>query len=49
MSDTITTLEELNSIKKALESYPQGAHIDDIEKKIEFTIPRRTLQRRLLR
>jgi hypothetical protein len=48
MSDTITTLEELNSIKKALESYPQGAHIDDIEKKIEFTIPRRTLQRRLL-
>ena len=48
MSDKVTTIEELKSIKKALEHYPAGAFIEDIEQQIELKIPRRTLQRRLL-
>ena len=48
MSDKVTTIEELKNIKKALEHYPAGAFIEDIEQQIELKIPRRTLQRRLL-
>jgi Fic family protein len=48
MSDKVTTIEELKNIKKALEHYPEGAFIEDIEQQIELKIPRRTLQRRLL-
>ena len=48
MSDKVTTIAELKSIKKALEHYPAGAFIEDIEQQIELKISRRTLQRRLL-
>ena len=35
MSDKVTTIEELKNIKKALEHYPEGAFIEDIEQQIQ--------------
>ncbi len=38
---------ELDAIRKALATFPEGAQVPDIEGRLPFTIDRRTLQRRM--
>ena len=48
MTQVSTALKEANAIKTALESFPEGASIEDIIQKAGLDyLPRRTLQRRL--
>jgi hypothetical protein len=45
----LTAAEEMESIKKVLRKYPDGVLIDTIEEQFTLELPRRTLQRRLLK
>ncbi len=49
MAIELTQREELESIKLALLAFPEGALVDEVAQVLTFTLPKRTLQRRLQR
>jgi DNA-binding transcriptional ArsR family regulator len=49
MSDRRTVLEEMETLTKALENFPAGASIEDIESHTNLDLSRRALQRRLMK